>query len=167
MAVCDAKYKFTQADIRDTGRQSDSSVYASSHLGYAIENGLLNIPQLSKLPQFERIFPYVFTGDDAFGLKNHLMKPYPFQYLSLAERVFNYRSSLAQRVIENAFGIAANHFRVFHRPIMAKPTTVISIAKAIVALHNFLMSLNSNDNSSYCPPGFVDRNNSSGIIEGE
>ena len=76
MAVCDAKYKFTLVDIRDTGRYSDGSVYAKSHLGYAIENGLLNIPQPSKLPQSERILPYVFTGDNAFGLKNHLPKPY-------------------------------------------------------------------------------------------
>ena len=95
------------------------------------------------------------------------MKPYRFQHLSLAERVFNYRSSRARRVIENAFGIAASCFRVLHRPIIAKPSTVILITKAIVALHNFLMSLNSNDNYSYCPPGFVDQDNSSGIIEGE
>ena len=167
MAVCDAKYKFTLVDIEDTNRQSDGSVYKNSHLGYAIENGLLNIPQPSKLPQSERILPYVFIGDDAFGLKNHLMKPYPFQHLSLAERVFNYRSSRARRVIENAFGIAASRFRVLHRPIIAKPTTVISITKAIVALHNFLMSLNSNDNYSYCPPGFVNQDNSSEITEGK
>ena len=165
MPVCDAKYKFTLVDIGDTGRQSDDSVYANSHLGYAIENGLLNIPQPYKLSQTERILPYVFTGDDAFGLKSHLMKPYPFQHSSLAERVFT--STRAQRVIENAFGVAASRFRVLHRPIIAKPTTVISITKAIVALHNFLMSLNSNDNYSYRPPGFVDQDNSSGIIEGE
>ena len=136
-------------------------------MGYAIENGLLDTPQPSKLPQSERILPYIFIGDDAFGLKNHLMKPYPFLHLSLAERVFNYRSSRARSVIENAFGVAARRFRVLHRPMIAKPTTVISITKAIVALHNFLMSLNSNDNYSYCPPGFVDQDNSSGIIEGE
>ena len=29
------------------------------------------------------------------------------------------------------------------------------------------MSLNLNDNYSYCPPGFVDQDNSSQIIEGE
>ena len=125
-----SKYKFTLVDIGDTGRQSDSSVYANSHLGYAIENGLLDIPQPSKLPQSERILPYVFIGDDAFGLKNHLMKPYPFQHLSLAERVFNYRSSRARRVIENAFGVAPSCFRVLHRPMIATPTTVISITKA-------------------------------------
>ena len=76
------------------------------------------------------------------------MKPYPFQHLSLAERLFNYRSSRARRVIENVFGIAVSRFRVLHRPILAKPTTVISITKAVVALHNFLMSLNSNDNTA-------------------
>ena len=165
MAVCDAKYKFTLVDLEDTGRQSDGSVNTKSHLGYAIENGLLDIPQPSKLPQSERMLPYVFIGDDAFGLKNHLMKAYPFLHLSLAEGVFNYRSSRARRVIENAFGFAASRFRILHRPMIAKPTTAISITKAIVALHNFLMSLNPNDN--YCPPGFVDQDNSSEIIEGE
>ena len=99
--------------------------------------------------------------------KNHLMKPYPFQHLSLAKRVFNHRSFWARRVIENAFGVAASCFRVLHRPMIAKPTTVISITKAIVVLHNFLMSLNSNDNYGYCPPSFVDQDNSSGIIEDE
>ena len=148
MAVCDAKYKFTLVDTGDTGRQSSGSVYANSQLGHAIENGLLNTPHPSKVPQSEKILPYVFIGDDAFGLKNHLMKPYPFQHLSLAERVFNYRSSRARRVIENVFGIPVSRFRVLHRLILAKPTTVISITKAIVALHNFLMSLNSNDNTA-------------------
>ena len=44
LAICDARYKFTLVDIGDTGRQSDGSVYNSSHLGYAIENNLLKIP---------------------------------------------------------------------------------------------------------------------------
>ena len=69
MAACDAKYKFTLVDIGDSGRPGDGSVYANSHLGYAIENGLLNIPQPSKLPQSERILPYVFIGDDALVWK--------------------------------------------------------------------------------------------------
>ena len=139
MAVCDAKYKFTLVDIGDTGRQSDGSVYSKSHLSYAIENGLPNIPQPSNLPLSERILPYVFIGDDEFGLKNHLMKQYPFQHSSLAERVLNYRSSRVRRDIENAFEVAASRFRVLHRTMIAKPTAVISITKAIVALHSFLM----------------------------
>ena len=49
MTVCYAKYKLTLVDIGDTERQSNAIVYANSHLGYAIENCLLNVPQPSKL----------------------------------------------------------------------------------------------------------------------
>ena len=56
---------------------------------------------------------------------------------------------------------------LYKERMIAKPTTVISITRAIVALPNFLMLLNSNDNYSYCPPGFVDQDHSSEIIEGE
>ena len=50
MAVCNAKYQFTLVDIGDIGRQSDGSVYGSSHLGYAIENNKLNVFQV--LPSY-------------------------------------------------------------------------------------------------------------------
>ena len=56
MVVCDEKYEFTLVNIGDTGRQSGRSVYPNSLLGYAIENGLLNVPQPPKLQQSERIF---------------------------------------------------------------------------------------------------------------
>ena len=51
--------------------------------------------------------------------------------------------------------------------MIAKPATVISITKTIVALHNSLMSSNLNDSYSYCPSGCIDQDDSSGIIEGE
>ncbi|XP_046860890.1 uncharacterized protein LOC124454126 [Xenia sp. Carnegie-2017] len=82
MAVCDARYKFTMVDIGDSGRQSDGSVYANSNLGYAIENKLLNTPPDCQISSSNKVLPYVFVGDDAFGLKRHMMKPYPFSNLS-------------------------------------------------------------------------------------
>ena len=139
MAACDAKYKFTLVDIGDSGRQSDGSVYANSHLGYAIENNLLGIPTDSKFTNGDRVLPYVFVADDAFGLKRHMMKPYPSGNLDVPKQIFNYRLSRARRVIENAFGILASRFRVFHKPIIAQVHKVIAITKAAVALHNFLM----------------------------
>ena len=45
------------------------------------------------------------------------MKPYPFQHLSLAERVFNYRSSRVRRVIKNTFGTDGKRFCVLLGPI--------------------------------------------------
>ena len=79
MAVCNGDYEFLLVDGGDAGRQSDGSVYTNTHLGYAIDNNLLNIPHPDKIGTSNEIFPYVFLADDAFGLKTYLMKPYPGQ----------------------------------------------------------------------------------------
>ena len=89
MAVSDAKYCFILVDIGDGGRQSDGSVYNNSQLGFAIENNLLKIPEDSKIVNnCDKILPYVFVADDAFGLKRHMMKPYAFKNLSIDKLVF-------------------------------------------------------------------------------
>ena len=168
MAVCSALYRFLLVDIGDSGRQSDGSVYQNSNLGYAIENNLLNIPQASKLPNSKSVMPYLFVGDDAFGVKPHMMKPYPLQNLPIDKRVFNYRLSRARRVVENVFGIAASRFRILRRPIIGLVEKAMVITKAVVALHNFLMSLSETDsNYSYCPSGYADRKTSEGLVPGE
>ena len=167
MGVCDAKYQFTLVDIGDTGRQSDGSVYANSQLGYAIENDLLSIPKAAQLPCSQKVLPYVLVGDDAFGLKMHMMKPFPSTMLPLDQRIFNYRLSRARRVIENTFGIVASRFRVFRRPIIANVEKVISVTKAVVILHNFLMKTNENNGYKYCPKTFLDHDGPTGFVEGE
>ena len=168
LGVCDASYKCTLVDIGDSGRQSDGSVYANSNVGYAIENKLLNIPPDAKITGSTKVLPYVVVGDDAFGLKRHLMKPYPFSNRSESKLVYTYRLSQARRVIEHTFGICASRFRVFHRPIIAKVQNVIAITKSVVALHTFLMHTNSVDGSHvYCLQTVVDQDGSEGLRPGE
>ena len=101
-----------------------------------------------------------------FGLKPHLMEPYPSQNLPIDQRVFNYRLSRTRRIIENVFGICASRFRVLRRPIIASPKKVVLITKAIVALHNFLMSI-TEDNYNYSPTNFVDQDGPNGLVPGE
>ena len=76
--------------------------------------------------------------------------------------------SHGRRVIENTFAICASHFRVFHRPIIAKVQNVIAITKSVVALHNFLTYANRDDASNYyCPQTFTDQDGPNGLKPGE
>ncbi len=93
------------------------------------------------------------------------MKPYPGKGLNEEQRIFNYRLSRARRTIENSFGILAARWRVFRRPIKAKPATVDSLIKACICLHNYLRLT---ENARYTPTGFIDSEDSSGnIIPGD
>ena len=103
-------------------------------------------------------FPYVFVADDAFQMKEYVLKPYPRMDRDIEKRIFDYRCSRARRIIENSFGILAARFRIFRRPIIAQVETVASITKAAVVLHNYLMkSQNLFGDYTYCPPGFADQ----------
>lgn len=53
---------------------------------------------------------------------------------------------------ENRFGICAARFRLFRRPIIGTVENVVLAAKAVVALHNYLMA----DHKFYFPPSFGD-----------
>ena len=106
-------------------------------------------------------------GDDAFGLKENTMKPYPSQNRTIEEKVFDYRLSRARRIIENSFGIATARFRIFRRPINAKVSTVKSVTKAVVGLHSFLMKKNHEGDNQYCPPNYIDREENYHVLPGD
>lgn len=97
-----------------------------------------------------------------------MLKPFARLDANVKRKIFNYRLSRARRVIENCFGIAAARFKIFRRPIIAQVETVNLITKAVVALHNFLMiTQDKYGECSYCPPGFIDQDNSDGVRSGD
>ncbi|XP_070550575.1 uncharacterized protein [Ptychodera flava] len=155
MALVDANYKFSYVDVGCQGRISDGGVYRACSLSSALESNDLNLPEPTYLSGTSVKLPYMIVADDAFPIKEYLMKPYPHRNLPLERRVFNYRLSRARRVVENAFGILASRFRVFLAPINLPPETVEVVVLACCALHNYLMS-HSTANSVYTPPGSTD-----------
>lgn len=143
LAVCDAKYRFTLCHIGEAGRKSDGGIYCKSNLGRAIDNNLLNLPGPKAFFHYRNDieFPYVFVADEGFAMKCNMLRPYSRNNIfNIAEIIFNYRLSRARRIIENTFGILASRFRIFRRPIIAHVATVVKIAKACIALHNFLVT---------------------------
>ncbi|XP_064639343.1 uncharacterized protein LOC135494929 [Lineus longissimus] len=154
-ALVDSDYKFLlMVDAGTNGRVGDGGVFRKSDLNSAMKDGTINFPPHERLTGGQMAVPYFIVGDDAFPLQKDLMKPYPFRDMDISKRTLNYRLSRARRVVENAFGILANRFRVFLAPILLSPEKVEILILAACALHNFLRVKKTN---SFYPPGSLDR----------
>ena len=144
MALVDADYRFIYVDIGDYGSNADGSIFKNSCFGQAFINGQLNIPPPKQLPNFPEggKLPHCFVADEAFPLRIDLMRPFPRSRnehrLPKEEQIFNYRLSRARRIVENAFGILAQRWRIFNRRIQLKPDNTDAVVKACLVLHNYL-----------------------------
>lgn len=78
-----------------------------------IEEDTLNIPTRKYLPNTTITAPYVIVGDETFPLKAYLMRPYPGCQSTGDDdkNNFNYRLSLARRLVENFFGILIQRYK--------------------------------------------------------
>lgn len=162
LGVCDAHYSFTYVDIGSYGCNNDSSILNNCELGRAAESGSLCFPPSEPLDGSSSVsVPYFFVGDEAFGLKPWIQRPYPGKNLPEDKRIYNYRLSRARRIIENSFGILAARWRIFHRPIQTKVETAENMVKAAICLHNYLRQTNG---ATYCPSGFIDSEEATGQI---
>ena len=72
MAVADADYAFTYVDVGAYGRDNDANIFANSTFGQRLQHDTL---QLSRADPGE--LEYVFIGDEAFQLRQRIMRPYP------------------------------------------------------------------------------------------
>ena len=166
LALVDADYKFIFIDVGCNGRISDGGVFRNSPLSKALSSSRnpLGILESRDIEPGRKI-PYVIVADDAFPLKEYIMKPYGLRNLTVHQRVFNYHLSRARRIVENAFGILASRFRIFLSPILLKPENAEKIVLASCALHNYLRTKSPN---RYTPPQSLDRENDAHeFFEGE
>lgn len=162
MALVSATYKFLIVDIGAQGRHSDGGIFKNSAMGQRFYNNTIDLPNSSAI-SVRHTVPYVIVADEAFQLTQFTMRPYPSKNLTKQQKIFNYRLSRARHVIENAFGILASRWRIYHKAINTSLETVDAIIKATICLHNFLM-----DTSQYCGENYADRISINGqIIQGE
>ncbi|XP_047521177.1 protein ALP1-like isoform X2 [Pieris napi] len=139
MAVVDSNYKFIFVDIGSYGKDCDSAIFQRTQFYKLLSEGRLQIPPPSLLHPNQSVrTPYVLVGDEAFQLTHNILRPYSGNQLTIQQRVFNYRLIRARRYVECAFGILANKWRIFHRPLNVSKKLGKNIVKACVVLHNLV-----------------------------
>ncbi|XP_044760175.1 protein ALP1-like [Coccinella septempunctata] len=139
MALVDAKYQFIAVDIGSYGKNSDGGIFHNSNLKKFLENKALPNIEDKPLPGMTEKMPHVIVGDEAFPLKPYLLRPYPgAQCNEIEKQQFNYRLSRARRVVENAFGLLSQRFRLYNRRIQLQPDFVDKIIMTTCILHNFI-----------------------------
>lgn len=140
MAICDANYCFTSIEVGAFGGSPDSNFFKNTSFYRQLQLGLINLPQPNTLPNDPngRNMPFVLIGDEAFGLSEHVLRPYPSRNLTVQQRIYNYRLTRARRMIECSFGILSNKWRILTKAIELQPDRTISVVKACCILHNFV-----------------------------
>lgn len=139
LALVDAHYNFIAVDVGAYGKNSDGGIFMHSKLGNRLDQKKLNVPPSTALPGTTNVVPYVILGDEAFPLKEFLMRPYPGKQLhDNSRKIYNYRHCRGRRVVENTFGILTQKFRIYNRRIQTKPENADNIILATCVLHNFI-----------------------------
>lgn len=147
LSIVGPDYKFICVDVGGYGKNSDGGILEESVLGQRLKINKLNFPTPKCLPGQQLQTPHCLVGDEAFSLSPFLMKPFPQRKAkqSRRQRKFNYRLSRARGVVENAFGILSQKWRIYQRPLEMSVASINTVIMATCVLHNFLREKKSDD----------------------
>lgn len=141
LALVGPKYEFMAIDVGSFGREGDAGIFSKCPLGRSIKEKLFDEPAPRILPNSTIVAPYIFLGDEAFPILENLLKPFP-RNQSLHDRtkaIFNYRLSRARRIVENAFGMLTQNFRIFSTPINLNVDLIEHLITVACILHNLII----------------------------
>jgi len=86
LAAVNATHSFLFASVGCQCRTSDGGVMVNQRLPKKLYDGTLNLPPPQALSEQENPTPYVFVCNDAFSLKENMMKPFPGTRERITER---------------------------------------------------------------------------------
>ncbi|XP_067120253.1 uncharacterized protein [Centruroides vittatus] len=139
MVIVRADLSFVFVDVGTYARQRDSMVWGATTLKTFIESGELNIPPNAALENGEYSLPYVFIAGEEIEMTSCILQPYSYRQVTAQKQLFNFRLSRARNVVENAFGLLANAWRVLNNTILFPPDKVKKIILTCCILHNILI----------------------------
>ena len=90
MRLVDADYKLIWADVGANVSTSDCVVFNKSNLKDAFETGYIGFPDAEPLLSDHIPISYFVIGEDAFPLREWLVKPFSLRHMADQERCFNY-----------------------------------------------------------------------------
>lgn len=142
LAIVGPDYSFLCIDVGSYGKNSDAGILEESGIGIKFERNLFDIPAPKCLPRQSEPTPFVLLGDEGFPLKPYLMRPFPNRQArsDTQKEKFNNCLCATRRIVENAFGILAQKWRIFLRPLELKPENCKKVIRTACVLHNFLRS---------------------------
>jgi len=138
LAVVDATGNFIIVDVGSCGGNSDGGIFEKSAFGKRLSNQTLSVPEKGTLPSTATDTFFVFVADDAFPLKENILKPFSQKKLTFEKDIFNYRLSRARGVVEMAFGNLAQMWRILLHQLEVEPPLATDIVKALTVLHNYV-----------------------------
>lgn len=125
MAIVDSNYEFLLLDFGTNGRIYDGGVLQNTKFFEMLQDNKMELPEAEVVKNSSTSLLYVFVADDAFPLRVDMIKPFRQADLHSRERkIFNYRLSRARHIVENAFGILASRFRIYHNVINLEPKNI-------------------------------------------
>lgn len=97
LGAVNATNSFLFASVGCQHRTPDGEVMVDQHLAKKLYDGTLNLPPPVALSGQENPTPYVFVCNDAFPLKENMMKPFPGTHVKGSLKgTYNYRLSKPQ-----------------------------------------------------------------------
>lgn len=127
MAWVDADYQFVFVDVGANRTAGDSLIFNNLNMGIKLQQNLLNIPNDRTLlndPEGKPM-PFCVVADEAFGLLRHVLRPFGEKNAYPQKKIYKRRQITARHMVECTFGILANEWRVFHKPIDGFCDTII------------------------------------------
>nr|CAI5825597.1 unnamed protein product [Callosobruchus analis] len=128
-------------DVGGCGKQSDGATFQASKLSKLLQKN--KFPKEKKLPSSNDKLPHVFIADEAYPLKENLMKPYSGKTVNPSQENFNKLSSRARKTVECAFGILFSKWRILSHVIETGEQTADTVIEAICILNNTVIEKES------------------------